>query len=161
MDETEQKFLDLLEAHRNIIYKVCLMFSENNDSLNDIYQDVVLNLWRSYPQFRGDSKAGTWVYRIALNTCVSQIRKVKRLPQTMPITVNVATIIDDADEYQARVRELYRLIGQLGTLDRALILLWLDEKSYDEMAEMLGLSKNNIGVRLNRIREKLKKMSNQ
>lgn len=161
MDETEQKFMTLLDAHRNIIYKVCLMFSDNNDGLNDIYQDVVLNLWRSFPEFRGDSKASTWIYRIALNTCVSQIRKVKRQPQLMPITLNVASIIDDADEYQARVRELYNLIGKLATLDRALILLWLEERSYDEMAEMLGLSKSNIGVRLNRIREKLKRMSNQ
>lgn len=136
------------------------MFTDNLDNINDNYQDVVINLWKAFPQFKGTSKVSTWVYRIALNTCITQFRKHKRGPQTMSITYDVETMMDDSEEYRSNVRELYNLIGKLPPLDKALIMLWLDGKSYDEMSEVIGISKTNVGAKLTRIKEKLKKMSN-
>lgn len=160
-NDVEQQFLDLLERNKNTIYKVCLMYSDEQESLNDNYQEVVLNLWKAFPNFTHSSKDSTWVYQIALNTCISQLRHTKAQPETQPITLDVAQLMDDGDSYREQVQELYRLINRLTDLEKAIIMLWLDEKSYDEIAEMLGLSKSNVGVRINRIKDKLRQMSNE
>ena len=157
--ELEKEFLDMIEAQKRTIYKVCYMYANDQDDLNDLFQETVLNLWKSFPRYRGDSKLTTWVYRIAMNTCITFLRRSNARPQTVPMTANVASMAADEDT-AARLQELYRLINRLGKLERALILLWLEERSYQEMADILGLSKANVAEKLNRIREKLKKMSN-
>ena len=139
MDEQEQQFLNMLDQFRPVINKVCFMYATNDEPLGDLYQEVVLQLWKAFPRFRGESKMSTWVYRIAMNTCVSNLRH-------------------DDEQEQENLRELYRLIGELGKLERAIILLWLDEKSYEEIAEILNLSASNVGVRINRIKEKLRRI---
>ena len=159
MNEQEQMFLSLVEQHRQVIYKVCFMYASDDETINDLYQEVVLNLWKGFPQFRGDSKPMTWVYRIAVNTCVSWLRSSSRQPQTIPFTLLMADLIADEQEKES-LRELYSLINRLGKLERALILLWLEDRSYDEIAEILDLSTSNVGVRINRIKAKLKRMSN-
>ena len=110
--------------------------------------------------YRGDSKLTTWVYRIAMNTCITFLRRSNARPQTVPMTANVASMAADEDT-TGQLRELYRLINQLGKLERALILLWLEERSYEEIADILGITKTNVAVKLNRTKEKLKKMSNR
>lgn len=155
--KTETDFIGLIEQHKRIIYKVCYIYAHTADGLSDLYQEVVVNLWKGYSRFRGDSKASTWVYRIALNTCVSFLRKSKSRPETIPLKVNM-DFFDD-DERATQTTELYELINELLPFDRALILLWLEEKNYEEIAEIIGISKANVAVRLNRIREKLRKMS--
>ena len=158
--QLEKEFLDMIEAQKRTIYKVCYMYANDQDDLNDLFQETVLNLWKSFPSYRGDSKLTTWVYRIAMNTCISFLRHASTRPQTVPMTANVASQMAADEDTEARLQDLYKLINQLGKLERALILLWLEERSYQEMAEILGLSKANVAVKLNRIREKLKKMSN-
>lgn len=158
--DIERAFLQLVEANRNLIYKVCLMFTEDDDNLADRYQDIVMNLWISYPKFRNESKPSTWIYRIAFNTCVSEVRRQQARPTTMPLTCELDELTGDDNGYAEQIHELYRLINSLSKIDRAIILLWLDDKSYDEIAEVIGMSKSNIGVRLMRIKEKLRKMSN-
>ena len=129
--------------------------------LNDLYQETVLNLWKSFPRYRGDSTLNTWVYRIAMNTCITFLRRSNTRPQTVPMTANVASMAAEDNETAGQLRELYRLISQLGKLERALILLWLEERSYEEIADILGITKTNVAVKLNRTKEKLKKMSNR
>ncbi len=159
-NEQEKEFLALIEAHKRAIYKVCYMYAADQEELNDLYQEVVLNLWKGFPRYRGDSKLVTWVYRIAMNTCITYLRHSNARPQTVSLTVEISEPLDDEESKATQLRELYRLISQLGKLERALILLWLEERSYQEMADILGISKNNIAVKLNRVKEKLKKMSN-
>lgn len=159
--ELEKEFISLIEENKKIIYKVSLMYSDDQEDLNDKYQDIVLNLWTAFPRFKGDSKRSTWVYQIALNTCVSELRKRKSRPLTCPITYDIEELFDDGDEYKQHVRKLYEMINQLTKFERAIIMLWLDEKSYDEISEVLGISKSNVGVKINRIKEKLIKMSNK
>ena len=156
----EKEFLNMIEAQKRTIYKVCYMYAQDQDDLNDLFQETVLNLWKSFPRYRGDSKLSTWVYRIAMNTCITFLRHASVRPQTVPMTAQVDSTLEADVETASQLRELYKLINQLGKLERALILLWLEERSYQEMADILGLSKANVAVKLNRIREKLKKMSN-
>lgn len=151
----------MIEANRNLIYKVCLMYQNDSENIADCYQDIVLNLWQAYPSFKGECKASTWIYRIALNTCVSELRKQQSRPEMVPITCDMTELMGNDEGYMDQIKELYRLISRLNKLERAIILLWLDDKSYDEIAAVMGMSKSNVGVRLLRIKEKLKEMNGQ
>lgn len=159
MNEQEQLFLSLVEQHKQIIYKVCFMYASDDETVNDLFQEVTLNLWKSLPRFRGDSKATTWVYRIAVNTCISWLRVSGKRIKTVPLTFSMTELLSDEQEKE-NLRELYALINRLGKLERALILLWLEERSYEEIAEILDISVSNVGVRINRIKAKLVSMSN-
>lgn len=158
--ELEKEFLTMIEAQKRTIYKVCYIYANDQDDLNDLYQETVLNLWKSF-RYRGDSTLNTWVYRIAMNTCITFLRRSNARPQIVPMTANVASMAAEDNETAGQLRELYRLISQLGKLERALILLWLEERSYEEIANILGITKTNVAVKLNRTKEKLKKMSNR
>ena len=159
MNEQEQMFLNLIEQHKQIIYKVCFMYASDDETINDLFQEVTLNLWKGYFRFRGDSKPVTWVYRIAVNTCISWLRSSSRHLQTVPLTLSMTDLYGDEGEKE-NIRELYALINRLGKLERAMILLWLEDRSYEEIAEILDISVSNVGVRINRIKTKLKAMSN-
>ena len=156
----EKEFLEMIAAQQRTIFKVCYIYAKDQDDLNDLFQEVVLNLWKSFPRYRGDSKISTWVYRIAMNTCITFLRRSNSRPQTIPLTLDVVSQLADEESRAGQLKELYRLINQLGKLERALILLWLEERSYQEMADILGISKANVAVKLNRTKEKLKQMSN-
>lgn len=160
VQQQEKDFIALVENYKQVIYKVCYIYATDPDNLNDLYQEVVINLWKAFPRFRGECKVSTWVYRIGLNTCISFFRKSKSRPEVVPISVDLEAVAEDEDK-TAQLRELYRMINCLGRLERALILLWLEERSYQEMAEITGISRNNVAVKLNRIKEKLKQMSNE
>lgn len=155
----ERDFIAFVEEYKQIIYKVCYMYATDTEHLNDLYQEVVVNLWQAFPRFRGECKESTWVYRIGLNTCISFFRKSRSRPEVVPITVDLEAFAEEEDK-TSQLHELYRMINCLGQLERALILLWLEERSYQEIADIIGISRNNVAVKLNRIREKLKVMSN-
>ena len=156
---TEQEFLSVIKEYERVIYKVCYLYTSRNATLNDLYQDVVLNLWRAYPKFRGECKISTWIYRIALNTCISFIRKEKNVPEIVTLTPYESEwMTEEQDSFQLMLKELYYLIGQLGQLDKSIILLYLEEKSYEEISEITGLTVTNVATKLNSIKEKLRKM---
>ena len=156
---TEQEFLSVIKEYERVIYKVCYLYTSRNATLNDLYQDVVLNLWRAYPKFRGECKISTWIYRIALNTCISFKKKKKNVPEIVTLTPYESEwMTEEQDSFQLMLKELYYLIGQLGQLDKSIILLYLEEKSYEEISEITGLTVTNVATKLNRIKEKLRKM---
>ncbi|MDE6507040.1 MAG: sigma-70 family RNA polymerase sigma factor [Alistipes sp.] len=157
--DKEQRFVALIEEYQRVIYKVCSVYAPDRSRIDDYFQEVVLALWRGFDAFRGESKTATWVYRVALYTCISFVRRRMRRPQSVRLTVDIKD--EEPSETRERIDELYRVIGRLGRLDKALILLWLEERSYDEIAEITGLKANNVAVRLSRIREKLRKMYNR
>ncbi len=157
MGNYEQEFINYINENRNIIYKICFLYSNKFQTHDDLFQEVVINLWNAWPKFRGECKVQTWVYRIALNTCVSFLRKSKSRPDSMPLTRNIEVIADESDV--AKINELYKLIGNLGKIEKAIVLLYIEEKSHDEIAGIIGISRANVAVKLFRIKEKLKLMS--
>ena len=158
--ENERKFIELVTGNQQIIYKVCYFYTSDDFTLDELYQETVINLWKAFPGFRGECKVSTWIYRIAMNTCVSYMRKSSSRPDTIPITFNLADNLVDNDTQNIYLQEFYRMINKLGKLERALVLLYLEDKSHQEISEIMGISKNNVAVKLSRIKDKLKKMSN-
>lgn len=154
---TKEEFLILLEQNRNIIYKICYVYSTDLQPQEDLFQEVVINLWNSWPKFRRDCKVQTWVYRIALNTCISFLRKSKSRPNSLPLTQNMEVFAEDYD--LARTKVLYNLINKLDKIEKALVLLYIEEKSHEEISQIIGIPRANVAVKLFRIKEKLKQMS--
>ncbi len=157
MGTIEQEFVSIIRENERIIYKVCYLYTTPHATLNDLYQDVVLNLWKAYPKFRQECKVSTWIYRIALNTCISFIRKEKNVPELVTLTP-AADRTEETDETQLMLQQMYRMINRLGPLEKSIILLYLEDKSYEEIAEITGLTQTNVATRLSRIKEKLRKM---
>ena len=151
----EAEFLDMLREYNRIIYKVASFYADEDNPLDDLYQDVVLNLWKAFPNFREESQTSTWIYRIALNTCVTFYRKNIHRPACVEITPDVKVY---AEENEA-VAELYACINRLGKLERALIFLYLEDRPYKEIAEIMGITATNVSTKINRIKEKLKQIS--
>ena len=154
MENAEQEFVSVVREYERVIYKVCYLYTTPNATLNDLYQEVVLNLWKAFPKFRRECKISTWIYRIALNTCISFIRKEKNIPEIVTLTQE-ADRTEETDETQAMLRQLYRMINRLGQLEKSIILLYLEEKSYEEIAEITGLTLTNVATKLSRIKDKL------
>ena len=158
MEDQQQHFVSLIEQNKALIYKFCYMYASETDTPQDLFQEVVLNMWKGYPSFRGDSSIQTWMYRIALNTCVTFLRKSGARPKTTSLSEDLIVYDDATDTLQ--IKELYALINRLNEIEKAIVLLYLEERSYDEIAQIVGITRNNVGVRINRIKEKLSQMSN-
>lgn len=154
--ETQQRFLDIVRENEGLIYKVCYMYAENDEHLKDLYQEVIANIWQGLDSYRGQSKVSTWIYRIAINTCVSYLRRNSRYGRSEAIDdVRALSIVDEGYEHAQQLKAMYEMIGLLGKLDKAIIMLWLDEYSYDEISAMTGISRNNVASRLHRIKQRL------
>lgn len=151
-------FLELIQKHNGIIYKVATIYQDKDNVLDDLYQEVVLNLWKAFPDFRKESSYSTWVYRIALNTCISFYRKSSKKPMYVELSPDLK--ISSGDN-SFLINELYALINQLNKLERALIFLYLEDRPYKEIAEIMGITPTNVSTKINRIKEKLIKMSNR
>jgi RNA polymerase sigma-70 factor (ECF subfamily) len=136
------------------------MFSNNPEEVADLFQEILINLWKGFPKFRGESNVRTWIYRISLNTCISSERKKSRMVETLPLTMDI-NLFSDSDDESKQVQMLRDRINKLGPFDRAIVLLWLENLSYDEIGAIVGISAKNVSVRLVRIKEQLKKMSNE
>lgn len=158
---SEQDFVRLVQENERIIYKVCSLYVSDTFTLADLYQEVVLNLWRGFPKFRKESAPGTWIYRVALNTCISGMRKAKKHPKSdYPVEELSDWLIEQDNSLDEEIREMYRMINQLKTLEKVVLLLYFEEKSYQEIADITGLTLSNVATKLKRAKEKLKKMSN-
>ncbi|MBO7371763.1 MAG: sigma-70 family RNA polymerase sigma factor, partial [Bacteroidales bacterium] len=138
-------------------YTVCYMFSNDSAEVADLFQETLINLWRGSGTFRGDSALNSWIWKVALNTCITFDRKKKRGITTEPLSMNI-DLFDDTDQDNRQVAILRERISKLGPFDRAIVLLWLENLSYDEIGQIVGITPGNVSVRLVRIREQLKKM---
>jgi RNA polymerase sigma-70 factor (ECF subfamily) len=144
----------MVSRHDVLIRKVCFFYASDLDDFNDLRQEALVNLWRGFPKFRGEAKITTWIYRVCLNSCVSYFRKQKQNEHTVSIDY-AAQLIADTDEKAEMLRDMYKLINGLNSSDKALIMLWLDEYSYDEISQILGQPRNTVATRLHRIKERL------
>ena len=148
----------MIKEHKSTIYTVCFMFSKDSDEVNDLFQEVLINLWQGFASFERRSKIDTWIWRVSFNTCISQERKKKRT-SNIPLTMGI-DFFNDKDEDTRQVQMLYDRIHRLKPFDRAIVLLWLEGMPYDEIAAIVGITTKNVSVRLYRIKEELKQMSN-
>ena len=151
----EQEFLAIIEEHQGIIHKVCRVYRDAKEDQEDLFQEIVLQLWKAYPKFRGESKVTTWMYRIALNTAIALFRKNK-IPleykdQISPDFSSTETILPSENEEQ-----LFEAIRRLSQADRAILTLYLEGYPYKEIAEIIGITENYVGVKVSRIKAKLK-----
>ncbi len=158
MDSLEIDFARIVKEHKSTIYMVCYMFSKDEDEVADLFQDILVNLWKGFAKFRGDSSIKTWIYRVSLNTCISAERKRKRRGETVPLDMDI-NLFDDTVEDMKQIRMLQDRISRLGPFDRAIVLLWLENLSYDEIGAIVGITAKNVSVRLFRIKEQLRSMS--
>lgn len=158
MDTVKTDFERMVQEHKNTIYTVCFMFSNDSDEVNDLFQEVLINLWKGYSSFKMLSGIDTWIWKVSFNTCISSERKKKR-HKTVPLSMDI-DLFQDKDEDSKQIRQLYQRIHRLKPLDRAIVLLWLEGISYEEIGAIVGISTKNVSVRLFRIRVELKNMSN-
>ena len=158
MNNLENDFARIVREQKSTIYTVCYMFSKDEEEVADLFQDILVNLWKGFEGFRGDSSVRTWVYRVSLNTCISADRKKKRRGETVPLSIDI-NLFDDSGEDMKQIRMLQSRISRLGPFDRAIVLLWLENLSYDEIGAIVGITAKNVSVRLFRIKEQLRNMS--
>lgn len=156
----EQEFSEFVHRHKSTIYTVCYMFSKDNDEVQDLFQDILTNLWTGFDSFRGEAQQKSWVWRVALNTCISVERKKKKRPQSAQLSMNIDLYADDDNDI-LQVQALHKRINSLGLVDRAIILLWLEDMSYEDIGAIMGITARNVGVKLFRIKERLKQMKDQ
>ena len=159
MNALERLFAQTVAEHKSTIYTVCYMFSQDADEVNDLFQEVLVNLWKGFEGFEHRSDIKTWIYRVALNTCISIDRKKKRRSSEVRLTMDI-NLFKDGDEDTKQVDMLHKRISKLQPFDRAIVLLWLENLSYEEIGQIVGITTKNVSVRLFRIREQLKQMSN-
>jgi len=158
-EEQEKSFITLVKEHQGLIHKVCILYETDKEARNDLFQEIVLQLWKSFTSFRGEAKITTWMYRIALNTAISGLRKLGRKVKTEELGEYHFNISDDhEDHYEEDLQKLHWAIRQLTEIERAMIMMALDEVPYEEIAETIGITQNNVRVRMNRIREKIRKL---
>lgn len=153
----EQTFENLVKQNKSTIYSICYMFSEDQEEVNDLFQDILLHLWLGFDKFRGASNINTWIYRVSLNTCISSDRKKKRAGERVELTMDL-DLFAESNKDTKQVKQLYNRIHQLGLVDRAIVMLWLENLSYEEIGLIIGISPTNVGIKLNRIKEQLKSM---
>ena len=158
MKTLETAFEQVVKLHKSTIYTVCLMFSKDSDEVNDLFQEVLINLWKGFGGFEGRSDIGTWIWRVSFNTCISAERKKKK-SAIVPLSMEI-NLFEDTDEDTRQVQMLYKRIHRLKPFDRAIVLLWLEGMPYEEIAAIVGITVKNVSVRLYRIKEELKQMSN-
>lgn len=160
MTEKEREFSRIVREHKSEIYTVCYMFSKDTDEVADLFQDILIKLWNGFDGFRGESSVKTWIWRVALNTCISDDRSKKRKGERVSLTMDIDPY-EDTNENELQVKQLYSRINQLGLIDRSIVLLWLESLSYEEIGQIVGISAKNVSVKLVRIKEQLMKMSNK
>ena len=160
MENIELQFTKMVKEYRKTIYTVCYFFSKDTEEVNDLYQEILINLWKGFEKFRGESGLKTWIWRVSLNTCNNLERKKKSSVQTIPLSIDIDLYNDD-DVQSKQIQMLYDRINRLDVFDRAIILLWLENMNYQDIADVVGISLSNVTTRLFRIKEQLKSMSNK
>ncbi|MDJ0753951.1 MAG: RNA polymerase sigma factor [Ardenticatenaceae bacterium] len=163
MEEQKQKqiFSQWIDQHKGILFKILRAYAFTPQDQDDLFQEMTLQLWKSIPDFRGESKPSTWIYRVALFTATAWVRQEKKRPETKPLTDVEHVLTIASQEKDERLTWLYEQIGKLDPVDRSLCLLMLDGFSYKEMANLVGISESNVGVKIHRIKRHLLRQSQE
>ena len=156
----EKEFIQLIQKNQGIVHKVCNIYCDEQEDRNDLFQEIVAQLWKSFPTFRKESKFSTWMYRVALNTAITSFKKTKRRPDQNRLTYDNFQIEDDSynAETEENIKQLHRAVAQLTGIEKSIVLLYFEEKKYDEIADITGITQNYVRVKMNRIKKKLKKL---
>ena len=150
-------FTKLIQEHQALLLKVTSIYTDTKQDQEDLFQEVVYQLWKYFDTFRNESKITTWMYRVAMNTAITHLKKDKKRPDSVPVADAILKQTEQKDTvYEERLRWLYQQLHQLNTLDRGLIFLLLEGKSYQEISKITGLNPSNVGTRISRIKSKLK-----
>jgi RNA polymerase sigma-70 factor, ECF subfamily len=158
---TQTEFVQLIRDNNGLILKVCNLYAANVQDRQDLYQEIVIQLWRAIPKFRRESKLTTWMYRVALNTAISDYRKQKRALSTAELDLFTKDIEDqhEQSDKEEKLKSLYAAINHLSEIEKAIVMFYLEDKPYDEMEDILGINQNNLRVKMNRIKEKLRQLT--
>ena len=156
-NNSQQEFLQLIEQHRGILVKICSLYARLPEEREDLFQEIIIQLWKAWPSFKGLSKFSTWMYRIALNTSISGLRKKKAELVYMDHLQMPDTMHEDDAARREQLSSLYKAIRELPEIDRAVIMLYLEDHSYEDMEEILGISQGTLRVKMARAKEKLKR----
>ena len=154
-EQQYKDFLAMVQSHERLIFKICNLYSKDNEGSKDLFQEIVLQAWTAFPRFNNASKISTWLYRVALNTAINYKRKADKHTYTDDAS-GLTHIAEGADSGMEEYKLLYQMINDLPLLEKALILLYLEDRSYQEIADIMGMSVTNVGTRLGRIKLKLK-----
>nr|WP_199002288.1 RNA polymerase sigma factor [Flavobacterium sp. ASV13] len=159
MKEKEQEFLNRIESHKGILYKVSKMYMDNHDDQQDLFQEIICQLWKSYDSFRNESQFSTWMYRVAVNTAIVFLKKEKRKVDRYEIaSENIKEEEGDSHIKESQIDHFYKAVQKLEKIDKAIIFYQLEGFSHKEIGENLGISEGNARVKLNRAKEKLKEI---
>lgn len=149
-----ESFVSLMAEHDDMISRICLGYSRSRAEYDDLRQDCYVAIWQGLDRFRGDARLKTWLYRVVLNTCVTSLRVRTKTPVWVDIA-DYADIVDDTQERCRMIAEMHEMIATLPPLDKAIVTLWLEDNSYDEIADIVGMTRNTVATRLSRAKEKL------
>ena len=159
--QIEKKFEKDIKDNELLIYKVCGIYAFNTDDRKDLFQEIVIQLWKAYPKFKGEASFSTWLYRVAINTAITGLRRKKDMissvePSSMPIDIK-----DDNHwaEEEERLQQMYRAIEKLNEIEKAIVMLYMEDRSYEEMEEILGISQGTLRVKMTRIKDKLRELT--
>ena len=158
---TQEEFVRQVQTNQGIIQKICRLYGQTQPDREDLFQEIVVQLWKAVPTFRGQSKFSTWMYRVALNTAISDFRKKKKsLPvsETEISSLEIKSELSEINE-EEQLNSLYAAISRLPEIEKAIVMLYLEDRSYEEMEDILGINTNNLRVKMNRIKEKLRQLT--
>jgi RNA polymerase sigma-70 factor (ECF subfamily) len=160
--DLEKTFVDFFKPNQRLIHKICRIYTDNTEDHEDLFQEITIQLWKSFPGFKGDAKFSTWMYRVALNTAITLFKKLQKneLKQSEVdfSTLKIEYEVYEDDEY--KLKKMYRAIYQLSDIEKALIMMYLEDKPYREIGEILGITEGNARVKMNRAKNNLKQKIN-
>ena len=157
----EKEFIELIKRHQGILHKICNIYFLRDPFREDYYQEILVRLWKSYPSFKNQSAFSTWLYKVALNTAIDIIRKQSLLPKQTELSGTEYNIAESESNFESENKDkLYCAINQLSDVEKAIIILYLEDFNYNEIAEIIGISENYTGVKINRIKTQLIKILN-
>jgi RNA polymerase sigma-70 factor (ECF subfamily) len=160
--EAEKQFEKHIKEHEFLIYKICRIYTSTEADRQDLFQEIVIQLWNAFPKFKGHSKLSTWLYRVAINTAITGLRKKKDFIKSYEHASLPTNISDDNNQHiEERLQEMYKAIEQLNKIEKAIVMLYLEDKTYEEMEEILGIGQGNLRVKMNRVKDKLRNMTNK
>jgi RNA polymerase sigma factor (sigma-70 family) len=155
--DLKERFTSVIKENEGLIFKITTLYTNSVQDRNDLYQEIVYQLWKSFASFNAQSKISTWMYRVALNTAIYHLKQTKRRVNTIPIDLETERFSDDGDKgEEEKIKLLYEHIQLLNLLEKGITLLYLEGKSHEEIAAIVGISTSNVGTRISRIKEKLK-----